>query len=319
MAISLSQPYELICPACQQPFAHETWVIVDAEERPDLALAVREVTLHDTRCPRCGQGGAVNAPLLYHDRLARAVLFGVPHEMPESEWQELAKGLLWVLIGALPREEQLPYLGEVQAEDGLAGVAATAAALTPRPQSAVEALGDAIGGDEDSDELPPLAEAIMALLDAGSPAELEQVFAIYPFLLDEAMDDGLSGLAEAATDQGELEVGLAFERARVTLAQLRATMRQRGATAQAAARPEGGAEPPVVAAPPQEWQAARRELLMLDDAADLGGLLARQPLLGDPLADRWLAADEQLLRDLGNLAEAQLLAEARAMLRGERE
>ncbi|HEY1014533.1 MAG TPA: hypothetical protein VGE07_17625, partial [Herpetosiphonaceae bacterium] len=70
---------------------------------------------------------------------------------------------------------------------------------------------------------------------------------------------------------------------------------------------------------PAEWPAARRELLLLDDAAGLGALLERQPLLGDRHADQWLAADELLLRDMGNLAEAQLVAEARAVLRGERE
>ncbi|HEY1011833.1 MAG TPA: CpXC domain-containing protein, partial [Herpetosiphonaceae bacterium] len=200
MAISFSQPYELVCPACQQPFSHETWVIVDAEERPDLAQAVREVSLHDTSCPHCGQSGVVDAPLLYHDRLARAVLFGAPRGLAEDEWQELAQGLLWALIGALPREAQLPYLGEVQAEAGLGGVAAAVAQLVPRPQSAVEALGDAIGTDED-DEVPALAAAIIALQDARSQAELGRVFELYPFLLDDAIDQGLSDLAEAATDQ----------------------------------------------------------------------------------------------------------------------
>lgn len=316
MAISFSQPYDLACPACQQPFSHETWVIVDAEERPDLAQAVREVTLHDTRCPHCGQSGVVNAPLLYHDRLARAVLFGAPRDMAEDEWAELAKGLLWALIGALPREAQLPYLGQVQAEDGLGGVAAAAATLLARPQSAAEALGDAIGTDED-DEIPALVAAIMELQEAGSPAELDRVFELYPFLLDEAIDEGLASMAEEATNLGEFEVGQAFERARITLIQLRAVM-GRGRAAQdrpPATEPEAAGPP----AAPADWPAARRELLLLDDPAGLAGLLERQPLLRDGSADQWLAADEQILRDMGDLAEAQLIAEARAMLRGERE
>ncbi|MBA3470688.1 MAG: hypothetical protein H0T53_13705 [Herpetosiphonaceae bacterium] len=314
MSISFNQAYDLVCPTCNRPFTADTWVIVDAEERPDLALAVREITLHDTVCPHCGQTGMLSAPLLYHDRTARAVVFGVPRDMPEAEWRELAQGLLWMLIGALPRPQQLPYLGEVQAEDGLAGVAAALGQLRPVPLSAIDAIGDALGSD-DPDELPPLAEAIMELLDAKSSADLDRVLNAYPFLLDAAMDEGLAGLAEAATDQGEFEIGQAFERARIVLTQLRQTL-DRAAAQQAATTQPTPAEP--VAPPPASWSAARRALLALEDSAGLADLLAAHPVLAESSADSWLAEDEQSLRDTGDLGQAQLVAEARALLRGER-
>src|SRR5688500_10229909 len=129
MPISFSQPYELVCPTCETPFSAEIWVLVDAAERPDLAAAARDGSLHDTVCPNCGQTGVVAAPLLYHDPAARAVIFGVPRDTAEEEWREIAQSLLWMLIGALPKERQLPYLGEVQAEDGLAGAASAIAEL----------------------------------------------------------------------------------------------------------------------------------------------------------------------------------------------
>jgi hypothetical protein len=70
--------------------------------------------------------------------------------------------------------------------------------------------------------------------------------------------------------------------------------------------------------PPASWSAARRALLGLEDAAGLPDLLASHPVLAELNADRWLAADEQGLRDVGDLGQAQLVAEARALLRGER-
>lgn len=312
MPISFSQPYELVCPNCDTPFSAEMWVLVDAAERPDLAARVADVSLHDTACPNCGQGGVAPAPLLYHDRAARAVIFGVPRGTAEDEWREIAQGLLWMLIGALPQEQQLPYLGEVQAEDGLAGVASAIATLDPLPQSAVEAIGDALGAEDDDESLPPLAEAIMALLDAQTPDALNRVLNNYPFLLDEAMDEGLAGLAEAATDQGEFAVGQAFERARVVLGQLRLTLDKAAASS---------APAPADATPPHPpgWPAARRAIMALDAADDLPDALARHPELADPSADAWLAEDEQALRDVGDLGGAQLVAEARAILRGERQ
>ncbi|KPL91298.1 CpXC domain-containing protein [Herpetosiphon geysericola] len=315
MPISYSQPYELVCPTCQTPFVAEAWLIVDAEERPDLVQAIRDVTLHDTRCSSCGQTGVVPAPVLLHDRRARAVLFGVPYEMPEAEWNELAQGLLWMLIGALPREDQLPYLGNVQAEAGVAGVAEALDQLNYTPQSAAEAIGDALGSD-DSEELPPLAEAIMRMLDADTPEELQAVLHEYPFLLDEAMDEGLAGLAEAAVDAGEFEISQAFERARMSLTQLRQTLDQ---SSQSRANPKPTATVAQASAPPPaNWNTIRRAVLACEDASELAALRAEYPILASADADAWLAEDQQALRDVGDLGGAQLIGEARAVLRGER-
>ncbi|GAA5530596.1 CpXC domain-containing protein [Herpetosiphon gulosus] len=314
MPISYSQPYELVCPTCQTPFVAEAWLIVDAEERPDLVQAIRAVSLHDTRCPGCGQTGVVPAPILLHDRRAKAVLFGVPYGMPEAEWNELAQGLLWMLIGALPRENQLPYLGNVQAEAGVAGVAEALDQLNYTPQSAIEAIGDALGS-EDSDSLPPLAEAIMRMLAADTPEALQAVLHEYPFLLDEAMDEGLAGLAEAAVDAGEFEISQAFERARITLIQLRQTLDQSSQT-QANTKPAVAAQ--ASAPPPANWHSIRRAVLACEDAGELLALRAEYPILASADADAWLAEEQQALRDVGDLGAAQLIGEARAVLRGER-
>lgn len=313
MSISFSQPYDVQCPACGAAFVVEAWVLVDAAERPELAAAVQDITLHDTRCPRCGQAGVVGAPLLYHDAARRKVLFGVPPELPEDGWPEVARQLLWMLIGALPETQRLPYLGDVQAEAGVAGVAAALEQVSPMPQTAAEALGEALGSD-DPEELPVLAEALMALLEVKDAADFDVLRATYPFLLDAAMDEGLAGLAEAAIDQGEIDVGQAFERARLVLSQLRQTL----AVAPAAPATVDSGPSIELPAPPPGWHAAVQALLALDDPGDLPQLVAAHPVLANPDADGWLQADEALVRDMGDLAQTQALVEARAILRGER-
>ena len=309
--ISFSQPYELVCPTCHKPFSAEMWLIVDAEERPDLLAQIRDVTLHDATCPHCQQSGVVPAPLLYHDRRARTVLFGVPHDMDEQEWREIAQGLLWMLIGALPEDQRLPYLGELQAEAGVAGVAEMLEYLVPAPVSAAEALGDALGSD-DPDEVPPLAQAMLRLGQIQTADDFQQLVAEYPFLLDDAMDDGLAGLAEAATEQGEIAVGQAFERARLTLVQLRQMLDRRQH------EPEKIAEPVTVAPKPENWNDVRRLLLALDDSTEFDRVRQQHPELNNPNLSAWLADDEQTLRDIGDLAAAQTVREVRSIVEGSR-
>ncbi len=64
MPHSFSQTASLTCPQCGRAFSAEVWLIVDADERPDLAERIRAGTLHDVTCPHCGHQGQVDAPLL---------------------------------------------------------------------------------------------------------------------------------------------------------------------------------------------------------------------------------------------------------------
>jgi len=67
MPHSFSQTASLTCPQCGRAFSAEVWLIVDADERPDLLARIRAGTLHDVTCPHCGHQGQVDAPLLYQD------------------------------------------------------------------------------------------------------------------------------------------------------------------------------------------------------------------------------------------------------------
>jgi len=210
MSISYPDHVSLTCPQCQAPFTAPVYVIVDGVERPDLVARILDETLHDVACPQCGQVGRVPAPLLYHDSSHARVLYGVPPDMPEAEWSQLGQNLLWVLIGALPEEARLSYLGEVQAEAGLAGVAHVIAN---------ERLAGSIA--QEMDDIPPIVIAIQALLAAQGPAELQRALDAHPILDEPQSVVIMQELAAEAFKQGEEAAAEGFGRAAKLLDQVK--------------------------------------------------------------------------------------------------
>ena len=229
MSISFAEHVRLSCPRCLTEFAGEAYIIVDAGERPDLVTRILDDTLHDLQCPQCGQVGRVPAPLLFHDRRHQRVLFGVPPGMAEPEWRELGQNLLWVLIGTLPEGERLPYLGNVQAEAGLPGVAQ----IIRQEQLAGADVSEGQGA-EDDEELPPIVVAIQALLEADGPAELLHVLNSQPILDQPQSVTILRELATEARKAGQVEVADGFERAAELVAQVKQMRAQAQHTAAAA-------------------------------------------------------------------------------------
>ncbi|HEY0733534.1 MAG TPA: CpXC domain-containing protein [Herpetosiphonaceae bacterium] len=210
MPISYAEPVSLTCPRCQTPFINDTFIIVDGVERPDLVARILDDTLHDARCPSCQQVGRVPAPLLYHDGRNARVLLGVPPDMSEAEWRGVGQTLLWTLIGALPEQARLPYLGDVQAEAGVAGVAQIIRS---------EKLA---GSDEDETEaLPPIVIAIQALLEARGAAELQQTLAQHPILNEPQSVTIMQELAAEAIKHGQIEAANGFARAAELLDQVK--------------------------------------------------------------------------------------------------
>ncbi|GAC1538734.1 MAG: CpXC domain-containing protein [Herpetosiphon sp.] len=205
--LSQSETIELNCPRCGRPFEVQTWVVVDGNERPDLVAGVLNDTLHNVTCPACGYAGAVPSPLLYHDAAAARVLLAVPPGMPEAEWREAGQTLLWSLIGALPESHRLSYLGELQAEMGLVGIAGVI-------------RRERLAGSGAADETPPLVLAVEALLHAATPAQLQQVLKDHSLLVDPQAITILRELAHAAYQQDEPDAGAGFTRAADLLVEL---------------------------------------------------------------------------------------------------
>lgn len=218
MAISYAEHVPLTCPRCGTEFSAEIHIIVDAVERPDLVSRILDDSLHDSRCPQCGQPGRVSAPLLYHDAKHARVLLAVPPDMPESEWREVGQNLLWTLIGALPEAARLPYLGDVQAEAGLPGIA--------RVIEREQLTGS---GAEDVADLPPIVIAIQALLDAKGPADLMAAFNAHAILREPQAVAILQELAAEAIKQRQAEAAEGFARAAELLEQVKVMRAEAGA------------------------------------------------------------------------------------------
>lgn len=337
MAISYSENATLTCPSCGQQFAAEVWMLVDAEEQPELAHALREGTLNVVTCPHCGHRGPAGAPLLFHDPANRRVYFAAPPGAAEHELREQVQSLLYLLIGSLPMEARHPYLGDVQVEQDVAGVRRAVlrqqgARRRPRGEGPVEALraspgpaaparsaGDHVGAarppDVPSADSSPVLTAIQALIAANNAAEFEAVVDEHPVLLTAAADATIAQLSAVAFDQGQRAVAEALQEARTLLAELRASREDTHKTTEPGAREAAAPAPPPSPSPvPQLSAAAYQALLRVSSPDELLEAVRDHPTLLEPWADADLATRVEAALDAGNERLARGIEERREIL-----
>ncbi len=118
MPVSLSRDLALTCPACGHGFQARVWVVVHAEERPDLVEQARQGTLHTAACPACGHKTQVDAPvLLYFPRPPEGwsreerdpvALFAPARRTTAEEDRQDLQALLEHLAQALGRSARVP-------------------------------------------------------------------------------------------------------------------------------------------------------------------------------------------------------------------
>jgi hypothetical protein len=61
---SFARYQTLICATCGSEFRATLWLIIDADELPDLFKRVCGNNLHRLSCPHCGEVVEIDAPLL---------------------------------------------------------------------------------------------------------------------------------------------------------------------------------------------------------------------------------------------------------------
>lgn len=294
MQISYAEAVPISCPHCNTSFTDDTYIIVDADERPDLVAKIVDGTLHDAVCPNCGETGRIPAPVLYHNRARQRVLLAVPPGMPEAEWREIGQTLLWTLIGALPEEVRGAYLGDVQAEAGLEGVA-----------QIIQAEG-LVEPPHDEEELPPIVPAIQALLDANGPQELQRAFQAHPVLADPQAVTIMQELAAEAIKQGQLEAADGFARAAELLEHVKTLRGRTSLHAGATATAHGIA--------PEDVEEIAFALLRSTTGQQLAQVVDQHSLLLEDWADDMLRewGDQQQLADKQRIAQG--MNERRAAL-----
>ena len=116
----------LVCEACGESYRADIWLVVDVDERPDLAARICEGLIHTGGCPQCGETQAVDMGLLVFRPNAQPVfLFSPAQETTPEEDQDQARGLLNLLyqtmrdawqdewltdFGPMPREALIDVL-----------------------------------------------------------------------------------------------------------------------------------------------------------------------------------------------------------------
>ncbi|WP_322488717.1 CpXC domain-containing protein [Chloroflexus sp.] len=293
MPISYREQAPLTCPHCGNDFSAEIWLIIDADEEPAAAAALRREEVNMVACPHCGARGPAGAPLLYHDAQARRVLFAPAPGAADHEIREQARELHALLVGSIDIEQRRPYLADIDIAQDMSGLAHLLRRLDAR-RRALSAPPSPPPAAAPAAEPPPLLAAVETLLAADTAADLELVLAKHPELLEPATIATLTQLADVAAAQGEAEIAQGLRNARDLLAR----MSRR-------AEPER-----LTAIPPDALQA----LLSAHSDAELEQVIARHPLLLRPEIDALLAAEIEMA--LASDAErlAQLLEARRSML-----
>lgn len=143
MPISYSEQVSLDCPACGKNFEATAWMIIDADERPDLIDALRVAELNVAECPTCGNRGKIAAPLMYHNAQLQRVLFAGDPSVPEHELRQQAQALLNLMMDAIPEEQHRPYHEDVYVTQGLEG----AQRVIERDDKRLAARNRSTGGD----------------------------------------------------------------------------------------------------------------------------------------------------------------------------
>lgn len=312
MPIAYQEQAQLTCPTCGADFEAPVWLILDAQEQPGAVDELLRDELNLVRCPTCGATGPAGAPLLFHDALARRVIFAPAPGAVEHEWREQARELHAVLVGSIPEEQRRPYLADVDIAQDLAGVAHLLRRAAARrggpgargPQAGGAGAPPPVAAEGDA-QAPPLLVAVEALLSANTPAELDEILAAHPVLLEPATDQTLAQLADVAVEQRAYEIADSLREARALLARVGGV-----ATGAPLAPAEAPAEIMLTALP----EAALHDLLRAQSAAELEGVAAAHPLLLRPEVDRLLAERVEHAIDDGHERLAHALEERREAL-----
>lgn len=98
------------CPSCGTPYPAQLFSIVDVGQDPVLKSLMLQGQLNTAVCPRCGSGGAISTPMIYHDPEHSFLGVYVPEQTPVNEQQQVIGQLSKRLMDGLPAEARRGYM-----------------------------------------------------------------------------------------------------------------------------------------------------------------------------------------------------------------
>lgn len=225
--IQLHFPPQVIgvtCPNCNTPFPAQLFTIVDVGQDPVLKNVLLAGQLNVAACPRCGSGGALTTPLLYHDPEHQFLGVYVPEQVSVRDQQKVIGDLSKRLMDGLPQEARRGYM------------------LTPKQflsyQSLLEAILEHEGVtremmDKQRRQLQLIEQSLIALQD---PEGLRLLAKESDRDFDDQFFSLLTMVTDSAASSGDMDSARQFVELRERLIELttwgEGVKRQRAAVAQ---------------------------------------------------------------------------------------
>jgi hypothetical protein len=112
MATLPPQPVGIKCPNCGTSFQTPVFQLVDVGQQPELKQALLSGRLNVAICPKCGAGGLLATPLVYHDPDKQLFFSLFPQEVQaKPEEQERFIGALQqIVLQNIPADKPKGYL-----------------------------------------------------------------------------------------------------------------------------------------------------------------------------------------------------------------
>jgi hypothetical protein len=106
-----TQVVRIQCPNCGAQYETPIRTVIDVGQNPQLRQALLSGQLNLAICPKCNQGGVIEAPLVYHDPQAEflAVYFPPQVQIPELERQRMIGELTQEMMRNLPPDQRKGY------------------------------------------------------------------------------------------------------------------------------------------------------------------------------------------------------------------
>jgi CpXC protein len=106
-----TQVVRIQCPNCGAQYETPIRTVIDVGQDPQLRQALLSGQLNLAICPKCNQGGVIEAPLVYHDPQAEflAVYFPPQVQISELERQRMIGELTQEMMRNLPPDQRKGY------------------------------------------------------------------------------------------------------------------------------------------------------------------------------------------------------------------